>query len=69
MNVSVESPEIQHSNSRSASPLKNCAWSPGILQDNIDDELPSFQPPKWSRKTAKVVSELKTSLIYSNLFV
>jgi hypothetical protein len=52
VNVPVESPQTP--TSRNSSPSKKRAWSPGGLQDDGDDELPSFQEPKRSRRTGKV---------------
>ena len=54
VNAPVESPQTPTSNSRNASPSKKRAWSPGLLQDNNKDELPSIQLPKRSRHSGKV---------------
>lgn len=66
VNVPVESPQTPAS--RNSSPSKKRAWSPGELQDDGDDSLPSFQDPKQSWCTGKVGVYLTTILSVFNIF-
>ena len=54
VNVAVEDPQTPPSVSRNSSPSKKRVWSPGTMQVDTDDDLPSFQEPKRSRSTGKV---------------
>lgn len=54
VNVPVQIPQTPVSKSRTASPSKKRAWSPGGFQDDNDFEPPSDPDPKRSRHTGKV---------------
>jgi len=69
VNIEVQSSPTPQSLSRNASPSKKRVWSPGISQDNNDDELPSMQPPKRSRKSGKVVICVTISQQHSHTFI
>jgi len=58
VNIPVQNPQTPQTTSRSSSPSKKRAWSPDGLQDDRDDELPSFQQSKRSRHSGKVRQDI-----------
>jgi hypothetical protein len=66
VNVPVHTPPTPRSTSRSISPSKKRAWSPGSLQPGEDN--PTFQLPKRSRRSGKVGSDDIIPLELSDVF-